>query len=543
MSSTTDLTIAQAAKLIAARKLSPVELAHAHLCRIQTFDPQINAFITVTSELALKQARDAEAQIAAGRYRGSMHGIPFGLKDVFNTAGILTSAHSKICIDNIPDNDATAVARLYEEGAVLLGKLATFEFAHGGPASDLPWPPARNPWHGEPMTGGSSSGPAAALAAGFVLGALGTDTGGSIRGPASLCGIVGLKPTYGLVSRHGVIPSSFTFDTCGPMALTVEDCAILLQTVAGYDAKDPTSANRSVPDYRAALNGDIRGLRVGVIRHFWEEDLSAHEDVRNAMEAALEVFSGLGAKLEVARMRPLQEYYDVKNTIALPELISVHHRDLCERAGDYCADTRGRGTLAACLLQGLDYIEAQRERGRMLAEAAALFEKYDILVTVGSLAPAPRSHVYRTLDYWRRPNVTTPFSVTGGPALVLCNGYSAGLPLGMQIVGRPFDEPTVLKAGHAYEQATSWHRRKPELVQGKLASPVTISSVETGASTLDEHTREFVAMMAQRAGLRLTEPQLVELFRAAPYALAMTQRSAKCHDRSEEPTNLFRFWD
>src|SRR5687768_13555255 len=232
------LSVAQAGALIRKRKLSPVELATAYLERIETFDPQLNAFITVTPELALKQARRAEREIVKGNYRGPLHGIPFGLKDIYNTKGILTTGHSRVCIDNIPDSDATTTRRLYEAGGVLLGKLATHEFAHGGPSFDLPWPPARNPWNLEHFTGGSSSGSGAAIAAGLVAYALGSDTGGSIRGPASFCGLAGLMPTYGLVSRAGVIPNSYTFDHCGPMAWNVEDSAIVLQALAGYDALD-----------------------------------------------------------------------------------------------------------------------------------------------------------------------------------------------------------------------------------------------------------------------------------------------------------------
>ena len=231
-------TIAQAADLIRARKLSPVELAQAHLKRITGLDAQLSAYITVTADLALTEARRAEQEIAKGNYRGPLHGIPFGLKDIYNTSGILTSGGSKICMNNIPVEDATTVRKLREAGAVLLGKLQTHEFAHGGPSFDLPWPPARNPWNLEHFTGGSSSGSGAAIAAGSAAFALGSDTGGSIRGPASHCGVAGLMPTYGLVSRAGVIPNSFTFDHCGPMTWTVEDCAIVLQVIAGYDEGD-----------------------------------------------------------------------------------------------------------------------------------------------------------------------------------------------------------------------------------------------------------------------------------------------------------------
>ena len=262
------ITIADASRLIATRKLSPVELIEAKLDRIEALDPQVNSFITITAEHARRDALKAEREIAAGDYRGPMHGIPFGLKDIYDTAGILTSGHSKVCINNIPQEDAAVTARLLNAGGLLLGKLATNEFAHGGPSFDAPWPPARNPWNPEYFTGGSSTGSAAAVAAGFVPAAMGTDTGGSVRNPAACCGTVGLKPTYGLVSRHGVIPNSFTFDHCGPLTWTTEDCAIVLGAIAGYDPRDPGSVQCDIPDYRAALTkSDLRGLRVGVIRH------------------------------------------------------------------------------------------------------------------------------------------------------------------------------------------------------------------------------------------------------------------------------------
>ena len=536
------LTIAEAARLIAVRELSPVELTQALLRRIDLLDPQINAFITVTAERALSQATAAEAEIAAGRYRGPLHGIPFGLKDLYNTAGILTSGHSKICIDNIPNEDATAVARLYQAGAILLGKLATHEFAHGGPAFDLPWPPARNPWNTEHFTGGSSSGPGAAVAAGFMPGALGTDTGGSIRGPSAFCGVVGLRPTYGLVSRYGVIPSSFTFDACGPMTRSVEDIAIMLQAIAGHDPKDPASVARSAVDYRAALNTDIRGMRVGVIRHFWEEDAPATDEVRQAMDTALGVLSDLGAKLDVVRMRPLKDYYDVAKTIGLPELMAVHLTDLIERPGDFSAAFRSRGALAGCLFQASDYVEAQRERSLMLAEMKPLYQKFDVLLTAGSSGPAPRLDKYRIVSYWKRPNITTPFSITGGPALVLCNGFSqSGMPFGMQIAGRPFNEEKVLRVSYAYEQATHWHTRRPALVAGPAPIPVSIDSGFPATPAIDEGTRELLERLAQRAGLALTESQFAELCHAAPYAFAMVERIRRRRDHSEEPATVFRF--
>src|SRR5690242_5913430 len=318
------LTITDAARLIEKRRLSPVELIDALLARIEALDPQLNAFLLPTPEKAREQAKAAEREITAARYRGPLHGIPFGLKDIYATAGIRTTSHSKICENLVPTEDATTVSKLDQAGGVLLGKLATHEFAHGGPSFDLPWPPARNPWNRDHFTGGSSSGAGAAVAAGFVPGALGSDTGGSIRGPAALCGIVGLKPTYGLVSRAGVYANSFTFDHAGPMTWTVEDCANMLQAIAGHDPKDPASANRPIPDYRTALTGDIRGLRIGVLRHQFETEVATSQATRLALAAAFDVLRGLGAILEDVRIRPAQEYYDVKITGAESELYAVH---------------------------------------------------------------------------------------------------------------------------------------------------------------------------------------------------------------------------
>lgn len=533
------ITITEAARLIAAGELSPVELAEAKLARVTALDPQINAFITVTAERALQQARAAEADIIAGRHAGPMHGIPFALKDIYATAGILTSGHSRVCIDNVPSEDAAVTSRLEAAGGVLLGKLATNEFAHGGPSFDAPWPPARNPWNAEHFTGGSSTGAGAAVAAGFVPGAMGTDTGGSVRNPAACCGTVGFKPTYGLVSRYGVIPNSYTFDHCGPLTWTVEDSAIMLQAIAGYDARDAGSVRCVIPDYRAALTPDLRGVRVGVIRHFWEEDLKVSDEVVHAMTGAMGVLRELGAKLEDVRVRPLQDYTDVKMTIAETELFAIHQKDLIERPGDFGLPFLA-GTLAGCLFGAVEYVQAHRERRRILAEMESLYERYDVLVTVSS-APAPRFDRMSSLRSWIGPNIHTVFNVTGGPSLALCNGYSAsGLPLAMQIAGRPFEDSIVLRAAHAYEQATQWRARRPALTPGKPRVDVTPPPAVSGTA-VEQSVREYVHQQAQRCGLSLDEVQLTLLCEVAPYARAMADRIRRKFDRSVEPTNVFRF--
>ncbi|MCC6535583.1 MAG: amidase [Burkholderiales bacterium] len=535
------ITIAEAARRIAARELSPLALTEAKLARVGALDAQINAFITLTAERALAQARAAEADIAAGRYRGPLHGIPLALKDIYATAGILTSGHSKVGIDNVPAEDSAVSAKLEAAGGVLLGKLATNEFAHGGPAFDAPWPPARNPWNPEHFTGGSSTGAGAAVAAGFVPGAMGTDTGGSVRNPAACCGTVGFKPTYGLVSRYGVIPNSFTFDHCGPLAWTVEDCALMLQAIAGYDARDGASVPAVIPDYRAALKRDLHGLRAGVIRHFWEEDLTVSDEVAGAMDTALEVLRDLGAKLDDVRMRPLQDYTDVKMTIAETELFAIHQKELIERAGDFGLPFLS-GTLAGCLFGAVEYVQAQRERRRMLSEMAPLYERFDVLVTVSS-APAPRFDRISSLRSWIGPNIHTVFNVTGGPAVVLCNGYSAGgLPLAMQIAGRPFDDATVLGAAHAYERATQWRSRRPALRPGTPRAAVTPPPALAGMA-IEPSVRELVEQQARRHALRLNDMQMALLCEVAPYARAMADRVRRNLEKSVEPANVFRFPD
>ena len=537
------LTIAEAADLIRERKLSPLEYVQALLSRIDALDPQVRAFITKTADSAIAQAKAAEREIAQGRYRGPLHGIPFGLKDIYDTAGILTSGHSKICIDNVPAKNAHSAQRLLDAGAILMGKLATHEFASGGPSLDLPWPPARNPWNTDYFTGSSSSGSGAAVAAGFVPAALGSDTGGSIRIPAALCGVAGLKPTYGRVSRQGVMPNSYTFDHAGPLAWTVEDCAILLGCIAGHDPADPTSARRLVPDYRQALTRDVRGLRIGVVRHYWVEEGAVDEELAQAMEAAIEVLQRLGAKVGTARMRTRQEYNDVKMVIAKAEIVVIHDKELRERPQDFGADFLGRN-LPGYLFTAADYVRAQRERRSMVDEMQPLYDEFDVLLTASG-APASRLDALVGSGFsnkWEQPNIYTPFNVTGGPALALCNGFTkAGLPLSMQIAGRPFDEETVLRVGHAYEQATTWRKRRPQLVPGAVASELKPGTEKQSPIAVDDASRSFVEAAIARAGLTLTDQQRALLYRVAPTVLAAVARIRRDRPREDEPANFFTF--
>ena len=455
------LTIAEASALIGKRELSPVELVQSRLARIERFDSKLNSFIRVLGDQALVAARSAEAEIMAGHYRGSMHGIPIGLKDIYETKGIPTTGHSRVLIDHVPQQDATSVRLLTDAGAIVVGKLATHEFAFGGPSFDLPWPPARNPWDTSRFTGGSSSGTGAAVAAGLVLGGTGSDTGGSIRGPAAFCGLAGLKPSYGRVSRTGVLPLAFSLDHAGPMTWTVEDCAIMLRVMAGHDPADPGSANRPVPDYRGALSGDVTGLRIGLSRHFYETDNPANEATRQGIARAAKVLEDLGCSVREIRLPPLADWAACGVIIMLTEGYAIHEAALRERFADYGEAFRDRMALAA-LITGADYVQAVRRRRELAAELAAGMADLDLVMTAAAPSEAPPIDAVGKFAIFERPSLTMPFNVTGTPAMSVCCGYTgAGLPLAFQLAGRPFDEATVLKAAHAYEKATPWRSIRP----------------------------------------------------------------------------------
>jgi len=457
------LTIAEASALISKRELSPVELVQSRLERIKRLDGKLNSFIRVLSEEALAAARSAEAEIVARRWRGPLHGIPIGLKDIYETKGVPTTGHSKVMIDHVPRRDATAVRLLTEAGAIVLGKLATHEFAFGGPSFDLPWPPARNPWDTSRFTGGSSSGTGAAVAAGLVLGGTGSDTGGSIRGPAAFCGLAGLKPSYGRISRAGILPLAFSLDHAGPMAWTAEDCAIMLRAMAGYDPADPASADRPVPDYQAALLGEVKGLRIGLIRHFYEADNPANEATRRGIAAAVKVLEDLGCSVRELRLSPLADWAGCGMVIMLAEGYAIHEANLRERFVDYGEAFRERMALAA-LITGADYVQAVRRRRELAAELATAMADLDLVMTAAAPSEAPAIEAVSKFAIFERPSLTMPFNVTGSPAMSVCCGYTlAGLPLAFQLAGKPFDEATVLKLAHAYEKATPWRSIRPRL--------------------------------------------------------------------------------
>lgn len=534
-----DLTLAQAAELLRTRKLSPLDYVNHQIARIEAYDVQLSAFITPTFDLARQQAKAAEAQIMAGDYRGPMHGVPFGAKDIYETADILTTGGSRTAQHYVPTKDATVVSKLYGAGAVLMGKLNTHEFAHGGPSLDLPWPPVRNPWGLDRFSGGSSSGSGAAVAAGFVPAALGTDTGGSIRGPASLCGIAGFMPSSGLVSRTGVMPNSFTFDHCGPMAWTVEDCALMLQAIAGHDPKDGNSFAQPIQDYKSQLGGGVKGLRIGVLRHWWEEENPANPEHLQALERAIDIFKQLGAHVADCRVRSMQDYMDVKLVIAETEIFAVHQPNLISRPGDFGHDFLSR-ILPASLFQSVDYLAATREHRRMINEMQPIYEKFDLLL-MPTFGPASPITAHRPITFWQRGNSQVLANVSGGPALAVCCGFNtAGLPMGLQLVGAPQADALVLRAGHTYELAAGLRAKRPVLVAGNQAPVLAPQHLTPDTSGCDAATRELALRMAKNAGLKLNEAQTEILLEAAPYAFAMTQRLRKNRNWFEEPANAFR---
>jgi aspartyl-tRNA(Asn)/glutamyl-tRNA(Gln) amidotransferase subunit A len=452
------LTIAEAARLIKSRKLSPVELTQIFIGRVKQLDPQLNAFILLMEHEALAEAKQAEAEIAAGHYRGPLHGIPIGLKDIYNTQGVATTGHSALFRNHVPGEDATTVALLRQAGAVILGKLSTHEFATGGPSFDLPWPPARNPWDLTRMPGGSSSGSGAAVAAALCPGAMGTDTGGSIRWPAAMCGIAGHKPTYGLVSRRGILPLSFSLDHGGPMCWTSEDCALMMDALAAYDPLDPGSADVPKPDFTGGLASGIKGLRIGAIRHFHETDTACDPEMAAAFDASLGELAKLGAIVTTVTVSPLQHYADVCNVISRSEAYSIHERYLTKTPELYGALARRR-IAAGGFLRASDYVSAQRHRSRLVAEMAAVMRDVDVVVTAGWTGVAPEFGEGAVI---RGPIITSVFNVTGSPALSICNGFSkAGLPLALQIAGRSFEDALVLKVGHSLEKATAYRDIRP----------------------------------------------------------------------------------
>lgn len=455
------MTIVEASRQIATGALSPVELMAAHLRRIEALGPQLDAFLLLDADKAMAGAKAAEQAIAAGRRLGPLHGIPFGLKDIVDTAGIRTTCHSKILKDNVPKTDAVVAARLKAAGAILVGKLATHEFALGGPAFDLPWPPARNPWNRDCHPGGSSSGSGAAIASGMLPMAIGTDTGGSVRNPASSCGIVGMKATYGRVSRAGVFPLSFSLDHIGPMTRTVADNALMLQAIAGPDAWDPASAAVSVPNFSSGIGKGVKGLRVGYLRHWHETDLPAHPDMAAGLDDAVAALADAGAVVKDVAFAPLAALAACNRIILVSEAYAIHRQWLTDRPGDYAKATRDR-IMPGAFIAAADYIDALRQRGRYREQFKALMADLDVIVCASSMDPACRIDDTTEVDRTYGRQARTPFNLLGAPAIAVPTGYSEhGMPLSMQIVSRPFEEALIYRVADAYEQATDWTARRP----------------------------------------------------------------------------------
>ena len=464
------LSATRQAELIRAKQLSPVELVRAYLERIERFDGRLRAYVTVCRETALADARRAENAVMDGVPLAPLHGVPFAVKDQFATRGVRTTAGSRILADHVPDDDATVVARLTAAGGILLGKLNLTEFALGGTIR-FPFGQPRNPWNTEHDTGGSSAGSGAAVAAALCSVALGEDTGGSVRTPASWCGVAGHRPTWGLVSRHGCLPLAWSLDAAGPLGRTVEDCALTLGLIAGNDPRDPLTTRRPVPDYRAALSGDLRGLRIGVIREL-THGAETDPEVRDAVIRATGLLARHGAEIEEVSLPLVPSAGAAFMAICDSEGAGRHQHWLRTRAGDYDQGTRRR-LLAAGLLPASLLHKAQQARALIREQVLDALARYDVLVAPTSHRPAPAiatftapitSKTDAAERFFTRRSFTTPASLAGVPALAVPCGFStSGLPLSLQILGRRFEDATVLRVGHAYEQATDWHHRRPPL--------------------------------------------------------------------------------
>jgi aspartyl-tRNA(Asn)/glutamyl-tRNA(Gln) amidotransferase subunit A len=456
------LTIREAGRLLQSRKISPVELTRAFLNRIEQLDAKLQSYITVLSDRAISEARHAEAEILRGDYRGPLHGLPLALKDLYDTQGIRTTASSRVMANRIPAEDATTTARLAAAGSILLGKLAMHEFALGGPDPTCGFPLARNPWNLDHIPGGSSSGSGAAVAAGLCMGSLGSCTGGSIRGPASYCSIVGLKPTYGRVSRYGVVPLSWTLDHCGPMTWTVEDTAIILQAIAGYDPKDPTSSRAPVPDYAGSLIEDMQGMTIGVPRHFFfADDPSISPETLAVVETALKTLQELGARVVEVKIPSLRYAGASQPVIMLSEAFAYHARNLRSKPEEFGDMVRARFRTGALFTSG-EYVQAQRVRNVIKRDFANVLQRVDLIASPTMSNPPPEFKNIDVMTTARVPSFTGPYNLTGMPAIsVPCGFTSKGLPIGLQLAGKPFDEPTVLRAAYTFQQHVRLFEKRP----------------------------------------------------------------------------------
>jgi aspartyl-tRNA(Asn)/glutamyl-tRNA(Gln) amidotransferase subunit A len=461
-------SIGELAPLIERREISPVELAAEALERIRLLNPKLDAFITVTEREARDQARAAEAEIRSGRYRGPLHGIPISIKDLFATRGVRTTAGSRVLRHWVPDFDATAVARLRDAGAVFVGKANMHEFAYGVTSTNPHYGPVRNPWDRRRIPGGSSGGSAVAVATSQGLASLGSDSGGSIRIPSAACGTVGLKPTYGRVSRYGAVPLAWSLDHVGPITKTVEDAAIFLAAIAGPDAKDESAAKRPVADYRRALRRDLRGVRVGVPENYFFDHVDP--EIGRAVETAIGELRSLGAETRPVKIGDLELCAALEAHVTLAEATSYHEAYLRTKPDEYGPGVR-TDLEAGRYLLATDYVKSQRARTLLKRNFASTFREVDVLATptLPAFPPLIGEEYVQSGD--RRENVidaflrfNIPFDLTGFPAISIPCGFgSQGLPVGLQLAGKAFDEATVLGVAHAYEQNTAWHLRRPSV--------------------------------------------------------------------------------
>ena len=463
------MDIATLAPMIESGDVSPVEVMHSQLARIEALNPDLNAYISLYPDAALAAAREAEAEIAAGRYRGPLHGIPMAVKDLFQVAGMERTCGSKILSEGVANSDATSVARLREAGAIMLGMLNLHEFAFGPTGINPHVGTARNPWNTDWVCGGSSSGSGCATAAHLAMATLGSDTGGSIRIPASLCGVVGLKQTYGLASRAGIYPLCESLDHGGPLTRTVRDAALVLDAIAGADPADPSTAGARVADYTALLGRPLDGLRIGIPRDFYFDRL--HPEVEAAVHAAIEVLSALGAVVEEAVLSFNNEAVKGWNVMAMGEAHATHGEHLRDNGDDLSPDVRERLGLGDGL-SAVDYIKARQSQARVRQEMAGVLAQTPILAMPTAVIPSVPIDTGsimvgdREVIGWKALGQLTRLACfTGQPAISIPCGFTRdGLPIGLQLLGPWFEEPLLLQVADAYEQATEWHRRRPPLV-------------------------------------------------------------------------------
>ena len=461
------LSAGQLGRLIQKREVSPVEVIEAHIARIESLEPRLNSFITFLPERAREEARAAEKEIAAGRYRGPLHGIPLGLKDLYYVKGIPNTAGSKIFKDFLPDFDSTVARKLRDAGTILLGKLNMHPFAYGPTGENAEYGHMHNPWNTEMITGGSSGGSGSAAASGQCTLTMGSDTGGSIRIPSALCGLAGLKPTYGRASRYGLTALAWSQDHPGPLVRTVEDCALVMNAMAGYDPKDPTSVNLPVPDYAKALTGKIKGLRIGVPKEYFEAPID--ENVKEIVLEGIRTLEKLGATVSEISWPMYLQAAAIANTIQMAEATAYHQKLIKERASEIWHPVRLR-LEAGFFISAVDYVQAERARALFFQQSLELMKNVDLLAgptlpvvafKIGTNEVKKGNKTIKAIPLLTQ--YTRPFNINGFPAISIPCGFSNDLPVGLQLAGRPLDEETVLRAAHAYEQATEWHLKRPPI--------------------------------------------------------------------------------